>query len=147
MNKATLTRLAGIVQKDPVMLAKVNTLADGIAADLRKRNTPSRRIIEALTHEQLAEKAQTTPTTLGRFLTKHGIAGDVLVGNRLAYSKQLTGKICDAVFFSKLAMTAAHCSHKLRETQPDEAAKGNALADEYRAELARVLATIPKFKI
>jgi hypothetical protein len=147
MNKTALIQLARSVQKNPQMLAKVNALHAGIKANLRKRNAPSRRVIEGLTHEQLAEKCETTPTTLGRFLSKHEIAGDVRVGSRLAYSKPLAEKIREAVFFSKLALCATHSAHLIRDTQPAEAAQGDALANEYRADLARVLATIPKFKI
>jgi DNA-binding MurR/RpiR family transcriptional regulator len=142
MNKTQLTRLARSVQENPVMLAKVNALHAGIKTDLRKRNTPSRRVIEALTHEQLAEKCETTPTTLTRFMHKHGIIGDVRVGSRLAYSKPLAEKIREAVFFSKLALCATHSAHLIRDTHPDEAAQGDALAAEYRADLARVLSKI-----
>ncbi|MFZ4716591.1 MAG: hypothetical protein ACOYMT_03525 [Chthoniobacterales bacterium] len=147
MNKTQLTRLAWSVQENPVMLAKVNALHAGIKTNLRKRSTPSRRVIEALTHEQLAEKCETTPTTLTRFMHKHGIIGDVVVGSRLAFSKQLAEKIREAVFFSKLALCATASAHLIRDTHPAEAAQGDALANEYRADLARVLATIPKFKI
>jgi ribonuclease D len=147
MNKTALIQLARSVQKDPQMLAKVNALHAGIKTDLRKRNTPSRRVIEALTHEDLAKLTETTPTTLGRFLSKHGIVGDVRVGSRLAYTAPLAETIREAVFFSKLALCATHSAHLIRDTRPDEAAQGDALADEYRADLARVLATIPKFKI
>jgi hypothetical protein len=142
MNKSALIQLARSVQKDPQMLAKVNALHAGIKTDLRKRNTPSRRVIEALTHEDLAKLTETTPTTLGRFLTRHQIAGDVRVGSRMAYSKPLAEKIREAVFFSKLALTATHCAHLIRDTRPDEAAQGDALANEYRADLARVLSNI-----
>jgi hypothetical protein len=142
MNKSALIQLARSVQKDPQMLAKVNALHAGIKTDLRNRNTPSRRVIEGLTHEQLAEKCETTPTTLTRFMHKHGIIGDVRIGSRLAYSKPLAEKIREAVFFSKLALCATHCAHLIRDTHPDEAAQGDALADEYRADLARVLSTL-----
>jgi hypothetical protein len=135
MNKSALIQLARSVQKDPQMLAKVNALHAGI-------KTPSRRVIEALTHEDLAKLTETTPTTLGRFLSKHGIVGDVRVGSRLAFSKQLAEKIREAVFFSRLALTATHCAHLIRDTHPDEAAQGDALAAEYRADLARVLSKI-----
>jgi hypothetical protein len=140
--KKDFTRLAKIVQKDPVMLAKIEELHAGIKTDRRRKNTPSRRVIEALTHEQLAEKCETTPTTLTRFMHKHGIIGDVVVGSRLAFSKPLAEKIREAVFYSKLALTAVHCAHTLRDTQPEEAAKADALAEEYRADLARVLSNI-----
>lgn len=140
--KKDFTRLAAIVTRDPVMLGKIESLHAGIVADRRRKNTPSRRVIEAMTHEQLAEKCETTPTTLTRFMHKHGIIGDVRVGSRLAFSKPLAEKIREAVFYSKLALTAAHCAHTLRDTQPEEAAKADALADEYRADLARVLSTI-----
>jgi hypothetical protein len=142
MNKSALIQLARSVQKDPQMLAKVNALHAGIKTDLRKRNTPSRRVIEALTHEDLAKLTETTPTTLTRFMHKHGIIGDVVVGSRLAFSKQLAEKIREAVFFSRLALLATHSAHKLRDTHPDEAAQGDALANEYRADLARVLSTL-----
>jgi hypothetical protein len=147
MNKSALIQLARSVQKDPQMLAKVNALHAGIKTDLRKRNTPSRRVIEALTHEDLSKLTETTPTTLGRFLSKHGIVGDVRVGSRLAFSKPLAEKIREAVFFSKLALCATASAQLIRDTRPDEAAQGDALANEYRADLARVLATIPKFNI
>ena len=140
--KRDFSRLAKIVQKDPVMLAKIEKLHAGIKTDLRKHNTPARRVIEAMTHEQLAENCETTPTTLTRFMHKHGIIGDVVVGSRLAFSKQLAETIREAVFFSRLALLASHSAHKLRDTQPDEAAKGDALAAEYRADLARVLSRI-----
>lgn len=140
--KRDFTRLAKIVQKDPVMLAKIEELHAGIRTDLRKRNTPSRRVIEAMTHEKLAEKCETTPTTLTRFMHKHGIIGDVVVGSRLAFSKPLAEKISEAVFYSKLALTAVHCAHTLRDTQPEEAAKADTLAAEYRGDLARVLSNI-----
>jgi hypothetical protein len=142
MNKSALIQLARSVQKDPQMLAKVNALHAGIKTDLRKRNTPSRRVIEALTHEDLSKLTETTPTTLGRFLSKHGIVGDVRVGSRLAFSKQLAEKIREAVFFSRLALCATHSAHLIRDTHPDEAAQGDALAAEYRADLARVLSKI-----
>jgi hypothetical protein len=142
MNKSALIQLARSVQKDPQMLAKIEKLHAGIKTDLRKRNTPSRRVIEALTHEDLSKLTETTPTTLGRFLSKHGIVGDVRVGSRLAFSKQLAEKIREAVFFSRLALTATHCAHLIRDTHPDEAAQGDALAAEYRADLARVLSKI-----
>jgi hypothetical protein len=143
MNKSALIQLARSVQKDPQMLAKVNALHAGIKkTDLRKRHTPSRRVIEALTHEDLAKLTETTPTTLGRFLSKHGIVGDVRVGSRLAFSKQLAEKIREAVFFSRLALCATHSAHLIRDTHPDEAAQGDALAAEYRADLARVLSNI-----
>lgn len=140
--KRDFSRLAKIVQRDPVMLGKIESLHAGIVADRRRKNTPSRRVIEALTHEQLAEKCETTPTTLTRFMHKHGIIGDVVVGSRLAFSKQLAETIREAVFLSQLALLASHSAHKLRDTQPDEAAKGDALAAEYRADLARVLSKI-----
>jgi hypothetical protein len=147
LSKRECERLAVIVQKDPVMLAKINSLASGIAADRRKRNTPSRRVIEALTHEQLAEKAKTTPTTLSRFLSKHGIYGDVRVGSRYAYSKALAEKISAAVFWAGFALTATHCGHVMRDSSPKEADESHALAATYRAECDRILASIPKFKI
>ena len=99
-------------------------------------------MIEALTHEDLSKLTETTPTTLTRFMHKHGIVGDVVVGSRLAFSKPLAEKIREAVFYSKLALTAVHCAHTLRDTQPEEAAKADALAAEYRGDLARVLSKI-----
>jgi hypothetical protein len=140
--KRDFSHLAKIVQRDPVMLGKIESLHAGIVADRRRKNTPSRRVIEAMTHEQLAEKCETTPTTLTRFMHKHGIVGDVVVGSRLAFSKPLAEKIREAVFFSRLALLASHSAHKLRESSPTDAAKGDALAAEYRADLSRVLSNI-----
>jgi hypothetical protein len=147
LSRGDSKRLAAIVQKDPVLLAKVNSMHDGIVAARRKRNTPDRRLMEALTHEQLAKKAKTTPTTLSRFLSKHGIYGDVQVGSRFAYSKALAEKISEAVFWAGFALTATHCGHVMRDSSPKEADESHALAATYRAECDRILASIPKFKI
>lgn len=142
--KRDFSRLAKIVQKDPVILAKIEKLHAGIKTDLRKRNTPSRRVIEALTHEQLAEKCQTTPTSLGRFLSKHRIAGDVVVGKRIAYSKSLAEKIAEAVCFNANAVLASICALDFRESSPEVAADSDRIALENRAERDRILATLPK---
>jgi hypothetical protein len=142
--KRDFSRLAKIVQKDPVMLAKIEKLHAGIKTDIRKRNTPSRRILEAMTHEQLAEKCETTPTSLSRFLSKHKIAGDVVVGKRIAYSKSLAEKIAEAVCFNANAVFASICALDFRESSPEVAADSDRIALENRAERDRILATLPK---
>ena len=142
--KRDFSRLAGIVQKDPVMLAKIEKLHAGIKTDLRKRNTPSRRVIEALTAEELAEKCETTPTSLGRFISRHKIAGDVIVGKRIAYSKPLAEKIAHAVWLNSIAVCASGCAGVFRESAPEEAADADRIARENYADRDRVLATLPK---
>jgi hypothetical protein len=136
--------MTALVKRNPVMLTKIEKLHAGIKTDLRRKNTPKRAVMEALTHEQVASLAQTTPTTLTRFLGFHGISGDVLVGKRLAYSKPLAAKISDAVFYSSLALCAANCAAMLKDSNPSEAEQGRTLAAEHRAKCAEIVASITR---
>ena len=149
MNKVQLSKAAALLRKDPTLLAKVNALAAGIKADrkaeLRKRNTPDRRVIEALTHEQLAEKCETSPTSMSRFLSRHKIAGDVVVGNRIAYSKQLAAKIADAVYWNGNALWASWGADAMRESSPAEAEELARLQKEHASRRDAVIASLPKF--
>lgn len=130
------------VKKDPAMLEKILKLHAGIETDLRRKNTPSRAAIEALTHEQLAAQAKTTPTTLSRFLNKHEIRGDVFVGSRFAFSKALAEKISLAVFYSSQTLLCENCAWLVRDSSPDWAAKSDVLAAKFRHQYQEILAEI-----
>jgi hypothetical protein len=81
---------------------------------------------------------------LCRFLSKHKIAGDVVVGKRIAYSKSLAEKIAEAVCFNANAVLASICALDFRESSPEVAADSDRIALENRAERDRILATLPK---
>lgn len=145
MNNIQLSQAASIVKKNPKLLAKIETLAASIKRDLRRRNTPARRVIEAVTHEQLAELCETSPTSMSRFLSRFKISGDVLVGSRLAYSKKLAELIREAVFWNSNALWASWGADTMRESSPDKAQELARMQEEHASRRDAIIAGLPKF--
>jgi hypothetical protein len=144
MNKAELSQLTKMVQRNPVMLAKIEKLHADIKIDLRRKNAPKRPVMEAITHDDVAKFSQTTPTTLRRFLDHHNINGDVLVGSRMAFSKPLAVKISEAVFHSQLSLLATNCAAMLKDSSPEDAEQGRFLAAKNRAKCQEIVASITR---
>ncbi|MCE9588371.1 MAG: hypothetical protein K8R57_08665 [Verrucomicrobia bacterium] len=144
MNNTQLSQLSKLVQSNPVMLAKIEKLHAGIRIDLRKKNAPKRPVMQAITHDEVAKLSKTTPTTLRRFLDFHSINGDVLVGSRMAFSKPLAGMISEAVFYSQLALLCSNAHAMLKDSSPEDAEQGRALAVENRAKCQEIVASITR---